>query len=627
MAELTQLGRYQIQAPLGSGAYANVYRALDTALNRTVALKVLKPALLVDEEAFQRFVQEAQVASTLFHPHIATVLDIGQAQGYHFLAMRLVNGLSLDKVLQQRGALPWVEALRIVEQVASALGFAHGQGLVHRDVKPQNILISPQEGAVLTDFGLVKAIQTQKLTATGIVVGTPQYIAPEIWRGEEALPASDQYALACVLVEMLTNRALYYAPTPPAVMLMHFQPAPLPDAWPQGTPAGLSQVLQKALAIVPGQRYSQLGEFVLSLRQPSHRVSPAAQAVKPPASTPAVPTETATPASSLKLAVITPENASQIRFLESLTGHSGSINAVVFSPGGSLMATGSQDGTVKLWQTQSRQLWTTLGIRSGAVLSLAFSADGSRLAAGVSDHTVRVFRLQKDTISAEVLTGVPGQVTSVSYSPAGQLAAATTDGNGGGVVWGKWGAKKMVDDLKWVAFSQSGRSVLAGEHYYSGIYFYEVLDSFITIDVRCKEEVSGGSGSRYFAFSPKGDLLAFQSSDQIYLISVGNRQAIGNFPSGQGNVTGLAFSKTGILVSGGAEKSVKLWRVSDRKCIHNLADNLLDGPNNPEAGAKKQPPKASAQIDYVHGLAFSPDGTLLACGMDDGSLLLWGVPA
>lgn len=267
MPELTQLGRYKIETHLGSGAYADVYRAIDTALNRTVALKVLKAAYIADQEAFLRFVQEAQVAAALFHPHIATVLDIGQAEGYHFLAMRFVDGASLDRLIQQRGPLPWAVTWQIIEQIGSALQFAHSKGLVHRDIKPQNIILSDSEGAVLTDFGLVKALMSSGMqTRSGTMIGTPQYMAPEIWRGQPAVPATDQYALACVLVELLTGTAVFEAPTPPAVMLKHFQPLEFPSSWLAGTPDSLEPALRKALNQEAGDRFESISAFVNALR-------------------------------------------------------------------------------------------------------------------------------------------------------------------------------------------------------------------------------------------------------------------------------------------------------------------------------------------------------------------------
>lgn len=274
MTEFSQLGRYKIESHLGAGAYADVYRALDPTLKRTVALKVLKPVLMADVNAFDRFVQEAQVASNLFHPNIATVLDMGQADGRYYIAIRYVDGESLDRVLAKHGALPWETALRFTDQIAGALQFAHDRGLVHRDVKPQNIIVSKLEGAVLTDFGLVRAMASSALTTTGTLLGTPHYMAPEIWEGGESGPAVDQYALACILVEMLTGKILFDGKTPPAVMTKHFQPLALPIVWGKGIHQEIGTVLKKALAKISGERYLSIREFISALHKPANIMKP-----------------------------------------------------------------------------------------------------------------------------------------------------------------------------------------------------------------------------------------------------------------------------------------------------------------------------------------------------------------
>ena len=285
MSAEKKLGRYQIQTHLGAGAFADVYKATDTILNRVIALKVLKPMLLADREAFDRFTREAQVAANLFHPHIATVLDMGEAEGRYFIAMRYVDGMSLDKVISERGALPWEEAFTITEQIAAALQFAHNKGLVHRDVKPQNIIVSQSEGAVLTDFGLVKAMQSSGYSSATSMIGTPAYIPPEIWEGKDATPASDQYALACVVTEMLTGKVLFGGKTPPAVMAKHFKPPEWPAPWPAGIPANIKTVLAKALSREPKERYPSNVEFLAALRAPVH--SPAKSTLIKPNQKPA----------------------------------------------------------------------------------------------------------------------------------------------------------------------------------------------------------------------------------------------------------------------------------------------------------------------------------------------------
>lgn len=262
MPELKQLGRYIIEADLGSGAFADVYKALDKTLKRQVALKVLKPRLVADEEAFMRFVQEAQVGANLFHPHIATVLDLGEVDGYYYLAMRYVEGRSLDKLLKETGALPWERVRNFVQQVGEALDFAHVQGLIHRDVKPSNILIDDHDKAVLTDFGLVRALASSGMTDTGILMGTPNYMAPEIWLGKEITASVDLYSLACVVVEMLTGKKLFEGDSAPVVMTRHvLEGAKFPENWPDGVPEGINTVLARALAKQPEERYASIEEF------------------------------------------------------------------------------------------------------------------------------------------------------------------------------------------------------------------------------------------------------------------------------------------------------------------------------------------------------------------------------
>jgi len=264
---MKHLGKYEIVELIGSGAYAEVYKAMDTVLRRTVALKLLKPSLLSDDEAVARFLQEAQTAANLIHPHIAWVWDLGELDGRYYLAMRYIDGQSLDKVLKTKGQLSWDEAIKYITQISDALTFAHASSLVHRDIKPQNIMISPRDGAVLTDFGLVRAMEAGSIgTRTGALMGTPAYMAPEIWQGEPAGPAADQYSLACVLVEMLTGKPLFSGPTPPAVMRQHLMEGPhLPVSWPAGCPTGFTAIIQQALDQNPAERYPDIPAFMSAL--------------------------------------------------------------------------------------------------------------------------------------------------------------------------------------------------------------------------------------------------------------------------------------------------------------------------------------------------------------------------
>jgi eukaryotic-like serine/threonine-protein kinase len=258
---LEKLGKYKILESLGEGATAHVYLARDTQLLRDVALKVLKPALVSDPGAFERFVQEARAAANLFHAHIATVLDMGEADGRYYIAMRYLSGYSLDVILKNE-TLSWDETQKLVQQIGAALEFAHQQGFLHRDIKPSNIIRDEQGNFWLTDFGLTKAMMSTGLTShTGAVLGTPPYIAPEIWQGQDAQPGTDLYALACVVCEALTGEILFQGDTPPATMKRHFDPPQLPQTWQKGVPSGIDLVLQTALAQEPEKRYAGPAAF------------------------------------------------------------------------------------------------------------------------------------------------------------------------------------------------------------------------------------------------------------------------------------------------------------------------------------------------------------------------------
>ena len=269
--EAIKLGRFTLIENLGQGGFGTVYKARD-AIGRMVAIKILKPKWSDDADALQRFRREAMAAGSLFHAHIATILDLDEADGQRFLVIRYIDGISLDKLIAQRGHLPWQEALQILTQIGEALNYAHTKGFIHRDIKPQNILVSPEEGAVLTDFGLVKAVQSSNSTTTGSFLGTPAYMPPEVWHDHPSTQATDQYALACVLVEMLTGKTLFGGSTPPAVMAKHFSPLSLPQPMPKDVPAGIEAVLRRALAQEPNERYPSIKEFVASLVRPANVV-------------------------------------------------------------------------------------------------------------------------------------------------------------------------------------------------------------------------------------------------------------------------------------------------------------------------------------------------------------------
>src|SRR2546427_533573 len=234
-------GRYAIERELGSGGMATVYVAEDLKYHRTVAVKVLRPEL-ASVLGPDRFLREVEIAAKLNHPHILALYDSGEADGLLFYVMPYVKGESLRHKLERERQLPIDEALRITRQVASALGHAHDQGVIHRDVKPENILLYEGE-AMVADFGIALAVSAavgERLTETGLVVGTPEYMSPEQALGERELHArSDVYSLGCVLYEMLAGEPPYTGPTAQAVIAKRLaDPVPAVRRLRDAVPAG-----------------------------------------------------------------------------------------------------------------------------------------------------------------------------------------------------------------------------------------------------------------------------------------------------------------------------------------------------------------------------------------------------
>ena len=263
---------YRIESRIGAGGMAVVFRAYDQRLGRSIALKVMPPEWTGDEEFRRRFIAESRAAARVDDPHIIPVYEAGTAGGVLFIAMRLVAGTDLRGVLRRAGALSPERALELLSPVASALDAAHAAGLVHRDVKPGNILVDERPGrpdhVYLADFGLSKgAAAGVSLTGAGDYLGTPAYSAPEQVQGHDVDGRADQYALACVAFELLTGRPPYERDMAMAVLMAHVsEPPPSLAARRPGLPAAADRVLARALAKRPEQRYASCREFTDALR-------------------------------------------------------------------------------------------------------------------------------------------------------------------------------------------------------------------------------------------------------------------------------------------------------------------------------------------------------------------------
>jgi len=273
MTELTVAGAdfvgYRIEEEIGRGGMGVVYRAYDLRLKRLVALKLIAPEFALDQRFHERFARETELAMSLEHPNVVPIYDAGDVDGRLYLAMRLVPGSDLRKLLQTERALEPTRALTICRQVASALDAAHAKGLVHRDVKPSNVLLDDDEHVYLADFGLTRRLdEPGALLTDGGSIGTPAYFAPEQIEGTPVDGGADLYALGCVLYECLAGESVFPRDSRLAVAWAHLEEEP-PTAsrTRRGLPEGIDRVIKRALAKQPGDRYPSCGALVAAAEQ------------------------------------------------------------------------------------------------------------------------------------------------------------------------------------------------------------------------------------------------------------------------------------------------------------------------------------------------------------------------
>jgi serine/threonine protein kinase len=282
-------GRYRVLAPLGEGGMATLWRAMDEQLDREVAVKLLRPQFGNDPGFAARFKQEARSAGSLSHPNIVSVYDYGTdaETGGQFIVMQLVDGEDLAAILHKHGRLETDDAVRIAIGVASALEAAHRRGIVHRDVKPGNILID--QDVKVTDFGIARAVSEASMTVTGTTLGSVHYFSPEQARGDEVTGQSDVYALGIVLYEMLTGRRPFEGDSAAGVALKRLSEDPAPPTEHGPVPPGLSAIVMGALEREPAKRYPDAGAFAEALRvwQRDPDATNAVAAAAAPMSTPA----------------------------------------------------------------------------------------------------------------------------------------------------------------------------------------------------------------------------------------------------------------------------------------------------------------------------------------------------
>lgn len=261
--------RYEIIEKIGNGGMATVYKATDKVLKRNVAVKILRDEFTTDDEFIKRFEVEAQSAARLTHPNIVSIYDVGVDGNLYYIVMELIQGKTLKEIIvKEKGPLPWKWSINVSIQIASALEMAHRNNIIHRDIKPHNIIITEDGVAKVTDFGIAKAVSNSTITAFGTTIGSVHYFSPEHARGGFTDAKSDLYSLGVVMYEMVTGRVPFDADTPVSVALKHMQEEPVePIELNPNLPIAVNKIIMRALQKDTTLRYQTASEMLVDLKK------------------------------------------------------------------------------------------------------------------------------------------------------------------------------------------------------------------------------------------------------------------------------------------------------------------------------------------------------------------------
>jgi len=655
LASGTLVAGYRVEEPLGAGGMAVVYRARDERLGRPVALKVLAPALAADAGFRRRFTAESRAAAAVDHPNIIPVYEAGQAGRALFIAMRLVTGGDLQGVLSREGPLPPARAAQFLSPIASALDAAHRAGLVHRDVKPGNVLVDTDHGrpehVYLSDFGISKgAASSAGLTGTGQFLGTPEYTSPEQVRGLVADGRADQYALACVTWQLLTGTVPFEREDGIDVLFAHLhEPLPPLDVLRPGLPAATGQVLARALAKEPGERYPSCGEFADALRDaldvPPYRPAvPAAESRDPRSGAAAVSAHPATAPAGTGSRPDGPGEPSQVTppgIAEAPTQDVDAAPSQRLRPWpGPEVSNPARQGRAG----QRRRLYIAAAL-GGALLAAAVAipllltrptqagpqAGPPAAAPAASGKKTEPAASVAPRASAQTASAQATKPVTPSVPLTGSLAAIL--------------ANPASEGVRSVAFGPGG--LLAAGDFSEGSTAYlwdtanrSIIATFTGTSRMPRTDINA------VAFGP-GRILAVGAADgKTYLWNTATGKLAATLTGTGLDVTSAAFGPTGILFTGDLDGCVFLWNTAIAKsagsyCTPDLAavDAVAFAPGGTilamgVGGGKTYrwdtanpsttiPALTDPNTIQVNSVAFTPDGATLAAGTGNGWIYLW----
>ena len=664
-----QLGQYHVLAPLGEGGMGAVYRAHQPSIGRDVAIKVIAGRFSAQGDFTARFTREVRLSASLSHAHIIKVFDYGRdtALAIDYFVMELLTGGSLAGLLQ-RGPLTLDQTTRVIDEVASALDYAHQKNVIHRDLKPLNVLLDEAANAILSDFGLAKLIaESSGLTRTGMAVGTWSYMSPEQWRGEVLDGRVDVYALGAMLFEMLAGRQPFQAETAETMLYKHlFEPPPAITTLRPDLPQSLDRLIARALAKNRDDRYQTAGALAESLhdvlldnwmQRPEYAVRGVAADVPRRADTPPVggidqlPTLLAdTPsarsaAPSTDAVTITPLDVDDVPRLAislELIGHERPVLLTAFNPDGRLIFSADMGKTLSIWNSvDGRELRRLSDFTPWEITQLAFSPDGQTLISGGRELTFRNNRdwssvgaaLWWDIAHESSLWQMPESrhirdVLAVGFNRDGlprliaegaavgvwelHLIADPANGTPGLLPSGSrqlvriW---ELVHDraINCAALSRDGRWLLTADG--STIYVWQLENG------RNTRQFSGHSDRiQSLTISPDGRLLAslgrnpVRKTGSIHLwnLTAGREAAVVRADAELiSGLRTLAFSPDGrLLIGGGEDGAMPIWDSSDGRLLGILRGHSAE----------------------VHSIMASTDGRRLVSASYDKSVRLWAIP-
>lgn len=641
---LGTLGTFSVLRVVGQGGMGIVLHAYDPLLERDVAVKVIDPKLANNEVARQRFCREARAAAAVTHDNLVAVhqVDEDEASGLPYLVMQLVNGESLEQRLRRVGKLTPIEVARMGMQAAAGLAAAHASGLIHRDIKPGNILLeSPADRVKLTDFGLARAAEDVKLTRTGFVAGSPLYMAPEQARGDEVDHRADLFSLGSVLYEAATGTPAFDAKTPLAVLrrVADETPTPLHIVNPD-VPEWLSDIVARLLEKNPADRYQTAAEvaeaFAAELAR-AHALSPldVPAEVCPKSGSRSGTTRARKHICWKAIALRTlpwvggavigglllwllawPEPTTIEKLVEVpatvpttdpgpppqviLRSDAGAVWALAFIPGTDKIVLGHEDGSINIWDLKQQRVYKALGRMDGSVWTADVSADGKYLVTPCDDSRVTVWNL--DNFQVEYSFPQPTSTKAAVFSPDG-TKLATGDRNSTVRVWDiaaqiplpLHGHRGTVHAL---AFSPDGTQ-LASAGSDGTAKVWNLSDATAR-----PANLDQHKGSVYgVAFSPDGTKIATAGWDGTVRVwhAVRGTQ-LQTFQAQEGDARSVSFGNNGRWLAAAAQDAIRVWDLETNKEIFTYRGSRA-----------------------FHTVRFAPNGTTLAAGGRDGTVRVWAL--